>query len=306
MTDRQRRSGITAVRRIVLACVFVLVAVGLAFPASGIGSLCSFGIDAIAAVCPLGVIEVLIAGKEVPLRLAVSLVVALATIVLLGKAFCSWVCPVPPVRSLFSGKRRRALDAADRQRCADSSVEGWKCGSTCSACASKKLDLRHAVLGGALLSTAIFGLPVFCLVCPVGLTIATFAAVWQLVQLNEVTWGLVVFPAIVVVEMLLFRKWCSKICPIGALLSLVSHGNKTFVLRVDHEKCLRDVEGQPCMACAHACPELIDPYTDNGIRSSLECVKCHRCADACPTKAITFPALSRKAASAPQAPKHEG
>ena len=42
-----------------------------------------------------------------------------------------------------------------------------------------KLDSRHYVLGGALLSTAVFGFPVFCLVCPIGLTFATVLVVWR-------------------------------------------------------------------------------------------------------------------------------
>lgn len=54
------------------------------------------------------------------------------------------------------------------------------CPEPCPRQAQRAFDSRHAVLGGALLTTAVFGFPVFCLVCPVGLT---FAAVALLVSL---------------------------------------------------------------------------------------------------------------------------
>ena len=145
------------------------------------------------------------------------------------------------------------------------------------------------MLGGALLSTAIFGFPVFCLVCPVGLTFATFIVLWRFVQFNEPTWGLLVFPAVIVLEVVVLRKWCGRICPLGALLSLVSTFNRRFRPTVDSKACLRDVEDVGCKACAQACPELIDPYADLGNRSMTECVKCRSCADACPARAITLP-----------------
>ncbi|MFR0707830.1 MAG: hypothetical protein ACLSIH_12425 [Eggerthella lenta] len=79
-----------------------------------------------------------------------------------------------------------------------------------------RLDTRHATLLGALGASAVFGFPVFCLVCPIGLTFATFIGVWHLFQFNETSWGLIIFPAILVLEIAFLRKWCAKICPVSA------------------------------------------------------------------------------------------
>ena len=128
----------------------------------------------------------------------------------------------------------------------------------------------------------------FCLICPVGLTFATFILMWRFVQFNEPTIGLLVFPAILIVEFVVLRRWCHKICPLGALLSLLARGNKTFRPTVDRSLCLR-CDGVACETCASVCPEHIDPYADAGERSMVECTKCKTCAQACPVSAIRFP-----------------
>lgn len=111
---------------------------------------------------------------------------------------------------------------------------------------------------------------------------------WRFVQFNEPTIGLLVFPAILIVEFVVLRRWCHKICPLGALLSLLARGNKTFRPTVDRSLCLRR-DGVACETCASVCPEHIDPYADSGERSMVECTKCKSCAQACPVSAIRFP-----------------
>ena len=102
------------------------------------------------------------------------------------------------------------------------------------------------------------------------------------------TLSLVVFPAVIMLELVVLRKWCHRFCPVGALLSLISSfGSKMTHPRVDHDRCLR-AESEPCTACASVCPEHIDPVADLGRRPLSECTRCGRCADACPHDAISF------------------
>lgn len=114
------------------------------------------------------------------------------------------------------------------------------------------------VLGGSLVSAAICGFPVFCLICPVGLTFATAIALYRLVGFNEPTLDLIVFPLIIVAELTLLRKWCHRFCPISALMGLVANFNKATRPKIDPDLCLRK-DGTPCTVCAAACPEFIDP-----------------------------------------------
>lgn len=149
-----------------------------------------------------------------------------------------------------------------------------------------QLDSRHAVLVGTLASAAVFGFPVFCLICPVGLTFATIIGLWNLVQFNEPSWALIIFPIILIAEVTVLRKWCSKICPISALVSLLSNLNVTLRPRVKADVCLRS-RGVDCHACVDACPEQLDPHSGR----IPECSKCGKCVEACPAKAISIKLL---------------
>lgn len=286
----RRRPGL--VRGITCACVFVVVAIGLAVP-TGWGTLSSFGWNEIAWICPLGSLEALLgAGAFVPRLLVVLAVVAVA-VFFVGKSFCSFVCPVPHVKNLLMGKRRRQLEASERKRAADAALERYEAKIEPPRRAAN-LDSRHAVLASALVSAAVFGFPVFCLVCPVGLTIGTFIALWQLVQSNTLTWGLVVFPAIVVLEVTVLRRWCGSFCPMGALFSLLSQKSRFLRPTVDHALCLRESKGVSCSVCAGVCQEHVDPHSDLGDRPMTECVKCGKCVASCPVQAIAFKLLPGK------------
>lgn len=309
---------------VALACVaFVLV--GMAFHV-GIGTPSAFGIQQISAICPLGALETMAGAKGVMLHPLLLFALVVVLIVLVGKAFCAWMCPVPWLQKFFRPKKRAASakDAAGREAtaqsaaghdapasCGDSAVGSTQaeaaepeethsaCApSACAACAGAsacakalapvggardgvRLDSRHAVLVGTLASAAVFGFPVFCLICPVGLTFATIIGLWNLVQFNEPTWALIIFPIILIAEVTVLRKWCSKICPISALVSLLSNLNVTLRPRVKADACLRS-RGVDCHACVDACPEQLDPHS----RRIPECSKCGKCVEACPAKAI--------------------
>ena len=88
----KKRSKMTIARRVVVAAAFVACVVGvLAF--GGAGSYCSFGVDAIAAICPLGSLEALFGSWAAAPRALIVLAVVVVLGVAFGKAFCSWACP---------------------------------------------------------------------------------------------------------------------------------------------------------------------------------------------------------------------
>lgn len=279
--------------RIRKAVRFLIVAVLLIALFAGwqTGTLCSVGYDAIAYICPLGALETIFGSWAFVPRVLICLAAVVIVALVFGKAFCSWVCPVAPLSDLLRGKKAREKDECERTQAAHRVLERWSDTSAAQAEKHKpfrsRVDGRHVVLAGSLASAAVCGFPVFCLVCPIGLTFASAIALYRLIGFNEPAIEVLVFPALLVLELTVFRKWCHRFCPVGALLSLLSRGNRTFKPHVDASMCARHA-GSSCAACAQACPEHIDPCADLGDRSLAECTRCGACVNTCPAKALSF------------------
>lgn len=279
--------------RIRKAVRFLIVAVLLIALFAGwqTGTLCSVGYDAIAYICPLGALETIFGSWAFVPRVLICLAVVVIVVLVFGKAFCSWVCPVAPLSDLLRGRKAREKDECERTQAAHRVLERWSDTNAAQAEKHKpfrsRVDGRHVVLAGSLASAAVCGFPVFCLVCPIGLTFASAIALYRLIGFNEPAIEVLVFPALLVLELTVLRKWCHRFCPVGALLSLLSRGNRTFKPHVDASMCARHA-GSSCAACAQACPEHIDPCADLGDRSLAECTRCGACVNTCPAKALSF------------------
>lgn len=301
-------------RTLIPLAVLLVIGVGFALH-SGVGTLSALGWGSISILCPLGALGTMLASKMLVPRAVISLVLAVAAILILGRAFCAWVCPVPVVsklRDIFHKKADPADEPsaakatpADESRTAKPlSAEELKvihtdCGKAdgCASCAEKRgaIDSRHVVLGGSLLTAAIFGFPVFCLICPIGLTFATVLLVMLLFTGGDVTWSIVAVPALLAAEVIFFRKWCSTFCPLSALMSLIGKANRTFRPAINDQACLETSKGVTCGVCARVCEQGIDPRHPERGADWSECTKCRACVDACPGNAITMPFLPKPA-----------
>lgn len=292
-------------RTIVTFAVLILAAIGY-FTAFGLGNLSAFGWDAFSVLCPLGYLESLVAAKTFVPRAFLSFVLVIVAIVLLGRVFCAWICPMPTLQRLIPGVKlgrgRKRGEGGCEQVATALDDESAKAATADDALASGKLagarrvkfDSRFGVLIGALASAAIFGFPVFCLICPVGLTFATVLLVMRLFAFGDVTWAVVAVPLVLLAEVVFLRKWCGKFCPLGALISLVSGANRTLRPHVDNATCLFSSKGTKCFACSKACLEHIDVRRPElSEAAAVNCTKCRECADACPAHAITFPVLPK-------------
>lgn len=303
-----------------MLAILAVVAVGY-FTVVGIGNACGIGFGSITLICPLGALLAMIAERTAIPMAVLSIIAVLIICIVLGKVFCAWACPVH-FMSRFSRKDKQAKkQALNKAKVTDAEggtplvVEASGAASTagsekpaseaCSSCVScgggcgkskgMKIDSRHAVLVSAVVSTFIFGFPVFCLVCPVGLTFATVLLVMQLFAFGATTWTVIVFPLIVLAEIILLPRWCKNFCPLGAVWSLMSGLNKTFRPQVNKEVCLRESQGAACNLCEKVCPEGINLHDIAAGETTLnDCTKCRACADVCPEHAITFPLLPKK------------
>lgn len=320
-------------RALAALAFFLLFLLGLAVH-TGWGTASSFGIAEIAAICPLGNLEAMLASKTFLPRALVGFAVFLVVAALLGRFFCGWLCPVPWVEKALSKLRapgRRfglglkefpaASETPRTSACTTTNASsntasesgknaprscpsGAFCASSsCKDCAlasrvKEKADQAtektpYWILGGALASSAVFGFPVFCLICPVGLTFALTVALWRLFEFNETNWAILWFAGFLVLELLVLRRWCSRFCPLGALWTLASRLNRFFRPKAREDLCTRMTHGVPCTICRDVCPEGIDPASvANDPMLLARCTKCGACAAACPTGAVHFPFLA--------------
>ncbi len=89
----------------------------------------------------------------------------------------------------------------------------------------------------------------------------------------------VIFSAIIFLNRYASRFWCRYLCPLGALLSLLSPIG--FLKRRVQENCTS------CLKCQKACP--MGAVADDPRQTNFgECFQCRTCAKVCPEKAISF------------------
>lgn len=317
----------TSVLRFLTVSIFViLVLTGLLFN-TGFGTLSSFGIGSISDICPVGAFESLLASKTLIPRVLIGLLVFFLVCLLLGRVFCGWLCPVPwlrkgagtepmpplkekekqtgPIGYLEKGRLRGGLGIHQSEKIEnqeglsfqtqpqDKESEAEFIQTSCNGGpVSAVPKTPFVILGATLLSALVFGFPVFCIICPVGLTFALIIGIWGMIAFNEPTITIALIAAFLLIEILFLRKWCHSFCPIGAVISLFSYFNRFFRPSVD-SGCLKRSKGLNCTRCRDVCPEGIDLNTKISPMLLARCTKCHACSEACPVQAIHFPLLAK-------------
>jgi ferredoxin-type protein NapH len=171
-----------------------------------------------------------------------------------GRVFCSWVCPVNMVTDAAAWSRRRL---------------GIKNGRAPDAMT------RYWLLGGILVATAATGALAWEWVNPVsllhrGLIFGMTGALW-------------VIAVIFLYDLLVAgRGWCGHLCPVGAFYSLLGSRALLRVSAARRSAC------NDCLDCYAVCPEpqVIRPALkqagqDSPLILSANCTTCARCIDVC-------------------------
>jgi ferredoxin-type protein NapH len=260
-----RRNRWLLVRRVIQ---FAILGLFLAGPWLGIwwvkGNLASSTIfDAIGLTDPLVLLQSLAAGHALAATAVVGALTVLALyLVVGGRAYCSWVCPINIV-----------TDAAFWLRTRFGIPVAWQ----------PRRSTRLWLLGAILAVSAVTG-----------------AIAWELV--NPITLlhrGLVFgmgLAWLVVLAVFLFdlavsrRGWCSYICPVGAFYGVVG---KAALLRVNARNRAACTD---CGDCYRVCPEphvlvpVLKPGSPAGgiVVSSGDCTNCGRCLDVCEEDVLAF------------------
>ena len=244
---------------------------------------------------PLNGITSMIAGRTIIMPMLLGLV-TLVSAVVIGRAWCGWVCPLGTVFDWVPSRQTSAEGPVSSR---------WR---------MVKYVLLVAVLLGAILGGLTLNIldPITLLFRTVaGAIMPGFAWLiegaeswlygfealrpaldwidgllrgWLLnaqpfYLLNLILLG--VFILILGLNFVRPRFWCRYLCPLGGLLGLISKVS-IFKHSVDSDKCVS------CRKCLRICPTgAINP--DNNFTADMpECTLCLNCRESCPTGAISF------------------
>jgi polyferredoxin len=226
-----------------------------------------------------------------------ALVVFILTL-LLGRAFCGWVCPMGTTLDIIDKAYPKKKNSPSNEK---PSHRKWK----------------YIILAAVLLGS-LFGLQIGGWVDPLSLVTRTYAFVFQpyvnflgermldvlylvpgldgvlypaeeflrkyvlsfqqLIFSGHLLFG-IIFAGIAALGMLHRRFWCRSLCPLGAFLALAGRF-APFHRRVS-EKCTN------CMKCQRLC--MTDAIVETGEKTLRgECVYCFTCESVCPEQAISF------------------
>ena len=189
-----------------------------------------------------------------------ALIIILFYMIVGGRAFCSWVCPINMVTDLANWLRRKLN--LDKEEVNYRFI---------------KRRARYWIMVLGLIVSAVVGVAAFEVLSPI--TIMQRGIIFGFGA------GIAVIVAIFLFDLFGVKNgWCGHLCPLGASYSLIG---KASIIRVkhDHEACTA------CMKCKVVCPEnqvlhMIDKESISV--TDGECTNCGRCIDVCDDDALGF------------------
>lgn len=192
--------------------------------------------------------------------IGVAIVLAFYVLVA-GRAYCGWVCPVNAATDAASWLRRRFKLTGGR---------------------TPPRSLRYWLLGAVLLVSALTGQMVWEAVNPVTLT--------QRALIFGGSFAWVLLAAVFLFDLFVApRGWCGHVCPMGAAYALLGSKPLLRVAATHSSRC------DDCGDCYAVCPEpqvLVAPIKAKGgagpVITARECTACARCVDVCPTDVLRF------------------
>ncbi|MFP7755284.1 4Fe-4S binding protein [Thermodesulfobacteriota bacterium B35] len=219
----------------------------------------SLGVGHLWFVSPLEGLESLLVTRSIAMASFIGMLIPLLLAFLLGRVFCSWICPISFFAELLDHGHRLVYRNKRRQ---DLLVPARR--------------LLWFVLVGELLLSMILGAPVFVVLSPPGLVgrEIMMAVFFHRLPLE----GLILLP-VLGMELVCRRLFCRCLCPLGGLLALVG-SRRRLVVAMEPERCVQ------CFRCDRNCPLGLRPSRGETLTSY--CWNCGACIDACGPAALAF------------------
>ena len=284
-------------------------------------------------ICPIGGLQTLVTGQVdflhlMPLLLA--LLLFLVPIFVFGNFFCGWICPLGSVidgfdrgvksfmRNVDAKREERLRRSKEKELAKKASLLG---ASACPACpVSRVLNNKFggtaasSIVVGSLVGSAILRFPVFCAVCPIGITTRGMFQLkaWTFItgKMMPILIELWAIPVIAILASLREKRyWCRKICPVGATLNFVGSASPLLKPKVKSECCImkecpktcEDYRLDYCGACRQTDAKNCERVCPQGINlveggSLAKCTKCFECYIECEKGAIDVEVVGKSEA----------
>ncbi len=208
---------------------------------------------------PFAVLQILTTRSVLELSVLIgALLILIVYVVVGGRTFCAWVCPVNMVTDLAGWLRTRLgfrnLFYLNR-------------------------NTRYTFLVLSLAVSGIAGVAAFEWISPIGMFHR------ELIYGVGLGWTAVL--GVFVLDLFVVKHgWCGHLCPLGAFYALVGARTAQLRIRFDDKTCTR------CGECAKICPEPqvlnLKLATKAGMVASGECTNCGRCTPICPEHSLSF------------------
>ncbi len=227
--------------------------------------------------------EALVKAEQISRQVIMPTLISLGTFavffLILGKAFCAWICPLGTVQEWLNRLGRRlGLQQNEIGVAATRRVRPWKWLILLGLVFAIPLAAGMGVASHSL------GNP-YCDVCPSRIATTLMTGDLQELAVNPSNWVKFALGAIantlfgfVVIAALALRQPFCRICPMLAMNAMARHLSLTRLTKRQHAKC------DKCGICHKACPmDIHEIHTEHGSKAFHEdCTLCGRCVEFCP------------------------
>lgn len=209
---------------------------------------------------PYAMLQMFAAGAIISTDLLIGAAIITVFYLLIGgRAFCSWVCPVNMITDLSNYIRRKAgFNQVQKRQPATRAI-------------------RYYVIAISLVISFLLGVTAFEFISPISMVHRGL--------IFGLGFGWAAMLVIFLFDLFVLKNgWCGHICPLGGFYSLLA---KFSFIKVSHDsyKCTE------CMECKEVCPEsqvlhMVGKKTMKVL--SGECTNCARCIEVCEDDALNF------------------